>query len=67
MKLPDSKNYIKLSDLWSYNDKNEDIGPEFSTLIMMILDGRRVGIFRIVDTGTFPSPGLQTALNKFHE
>ena len=64
VKLPDSKNYIKLSDQWSYNDKNEDIGPEFSTLDYDDSGwSTGSGIFG-VDTGTFPSPGLQTPLNR---
>ena len=64
VKLPDSKNYIKLTDQWSYNDKNEDIGPEFSTLDYDDSGwSTGSGIFG-VDTGTFPSPGLQTPLNR---
>lgn len=62
--LPPSKNYVKLEDEWKYNDKNQDIGNDFSSLDFddsSWLTGR--GIFG-VDTGTFPDPGLQTPLQR---
>ena len=64
VKLPEAKSYIKLTDEWKYNDKNENIGPDFSTLEYDDSGwSTGAGIFG-VDTGTFPTPGLQTPLQR---
>ena len=64
VQLPEAKSYIKLTDEWKYNDKNENIGTDFSSLEYDDSGwSTGSGIFG-VDTGTFPAPGLQTPLQR---